>query len=502
VTYEGDAFISYAHLDNLELSEGHKGWVANLHRALETKVSQLLGRRSRIWRDPKLAGNDVLSDTLIEQLRKVAALVSVLSPGYVRSEWGRRELAEFCKACEEQGGLLIQDKARIFKVLKTPVPRQLLPPELEAVLGYEFFKVDPETGRARELDEIFGPEAERDFWLKLDDLAHDVCGLIQLIDASSVDVPPVVVEHGTVFLAETTSDLREQRDAIKRDLQQHGYTVLPARSLPLSVEEAAAAIREDLALCRMSIHMIGRHYGLVHEGAVESVIELQNELAIERGPAAELFERLIWIPRGLKVTDERQQRLIEQLRMDPRVHDKADLLETSLEDLKTAIAIRLKRDGKPRPHTVVSSPAAHVYLLYDSRDTDVVGPWADFLFSDFEVIHPAFNCDEAELRQYHEENLRTCDGVMIFYGAGNEPWLRRKLSELQKSAGYGRTKAMPEVVICLIPPRTAEKVRFRTHRALVVPQWEGLSPDALKPFVSVLKARGEERQGDGAGDPV
>ena len=65
----------------------------------------------------------------------------------------------------------------------------------------------------------------------------------------------------------------------------------------------------------------------------------------------------------------------------------------------------------------------------------VIGPWADFLFNHCEVIHPVFNGDEAEVREYHEENLKTCQGALIFYGAGNEVWLRRKLRELQKSAG-------------------------------------------------------------------
>ena len=56
--FDGDAFISYAHLDNQELIEGRKGWVANLHRALEIRVGQLLGKQPHIWRDPKLQGND------------------------------------------------------------------------------------------------------------------------------------------------------------------------------------------------------------------------------------------------------------------------------------------------------------------------------------------------------------------------------------------------------------------------------------------------------------
>ena len=100
--FEGDAFISYAHLDNVELIEGRKGWVANLHRALEVRVGQLLGKPPHIWRDQKLQGNDIFADVLVERLRRVAALVSVVSPRYVKSEWARRELSEFWKAAEVQ----------------------------------------------------------------------------------------------------------------------------------------------------------------------------------------------------------------------------------------------------------------------------------------------------------------------------------------------------------------------------------------------------------------
>ena len=72
--------------------------------------------------------------------------MAVVSPRYVKSEWGRKEIDEFCKAAEQQGGVRVRDKARIFKVLKTPVPLEQHPPELQSLLGYEFFKVDPETG--------------------------------------------------------------------------------------------------------------------------------------------------------------------------------------------------------------------------------------------------------------------------------------------------------------------------------------------------------------------
>jgi hypothetical protein len=76
------------------------------------------------------------------------------------------------------------------------------------------------------------------------------------------------------------------------------------------------------------------------------------------------------------------------------------------------------------------------------------------------------------------------------YGAGNELWLRRKLRELQKSAGYRRSKPPAKVAICLITPRTAEKEAFKTHDAIVIPQWNGVDLPALQPFIAQLKTGG------------
>ena len=83
--FDGDAFISYAHLDNVELIEGRRGWVANLHRALEVRVAQLLGKEPHIWRDPKLQGNDFFAETSIERLRRVVP--SLLSCLLDTSNW-------------------------------------------------------------------------------------------------------------------------------------------------------------------------------------------------------------------------------------------------------------------------------------------------------------------------------------------------------------------------------------------------------------------------------
>jgi hypothetical protein len=179
--------------------------------------------------------------------------------------------------------------------------------------------------------------------------------------------------------------------------------------------------------------------------------------------------------------------------MDPRIQKGSDLLETPLEDLRTVIQDRLKQAAEPvRKRSVTPTSdqnPAQVYLIYDQRDVGVTSPWADFLFDrGFEVLRPVFEGDEREAREYHEENLRACDGALIFYGAANELWVRRKLRELQKSAGYGRIKPIRAVAISLLAPKTEEKERFRTHEANVIPQLGGFAPDPLLPFITQLQS--------------
>ena len=70
----------------------------------------------------------------------------------------------------------------------------------------------------------------------------------------------------------------------------------------------------------------------------------------------------------------------------------------------------------------------------------------------------------------------------------NELWVRLKLRELQKSAGYGRTRPLKALAISMIDPETEEKQRFRTHEALVIPQPGGFTAEPLKPFIAQLKS--------------
>ena len=296
--FEHDIFISYAHIDNQPLDKALTGWVETLHERLKVRLAQLLGEEARIWRDRKLQGNDTFADTLTDSIARSAILVSVLSPKYVKSEWCLRELDEFSRRAEMNAGLRVGDKLRVFKVVKTHISREQHPPLLQGALGYEFYEYDQERNRAHEFNSEVVPARDIRYWEKLDDLAYDIKQLIETLrgkpEASNLQAAP---SAATIYLAETSSDLTEQRDTIKRDLLLRGYEVLPDKALPL----IGAAFEQDVAnylrRSRLAVHLIGERYGIIPEGESRSMIELQHDLASSLGDG---LRRIIWMQGGLQ----------------------------------------------------------------------------------------------------------------------------------------------------------------------------------------------------------
>jgi hypothetical protein len=670
--FEVDLFISYAHIDNLPLKEGDPGWVANFHKALEVRLAQLLGEKPRIWRDKKLQGNDFFGDEIVQQFPKTALMISILSPRYIKSEWCAREVKEFYKTASGNIGVSIGNKCRIFKIIKTAVPFDAHPKEIADTLGYEFYVTDSLSGRVKELDQKASGELEQLYWGKLDDIATDICSLLEKMKQEG---SPAVIKHPeeqlTVFLADTCSDLSEQYDMIKRELIRFGHRVVPDSRLPFVASEFKQTVENFLDQSVLSIHLVGGSGGIVPEDSLESIVALQNELAAKKSKTGNL-SRLVWLLPGAPGNDERHNRFVQRLRTDDESQAGADLFETSIEDFKSAILQKLEeiksaKSGKddliqagkgkgecgcvylaetnfnlqthreklkqeligmgyhvlpdqplplvheefiktvdnlleqcgvsihilgedygvvpdktdksivylqyersaekvrkgslkrlvrlplsyevkdhrmrpflekvktemkenPDPNDYIfetslddlgslifkklkeieeelrknreqektpgtAEPAAKrpslVYLICDRMDVDHIAELEDLLFeSGCEVMIPAFDGNEEELIADHRENLKSCDAVLIYYGEGNELWIRSITRDLTKIDGYGRTRPLNLKGVFLAPPAGKPKERFRLHDTVIIDGMKGFSPALMQPFLEKLKSVG------------
>lgn len=482
--FEDDLFISYAHIDNQPLAEGLKGWVETFHERLKIRLEQLTGEPARIWRDRKLQGNDVFAETLVARLSKSAILVAVISPRYVKSDWCRKELGEFCRSADAYGGLVVGDKSRVIKVVKFHVPVTEHPEHLRGVLGYEFFEYDQERGRAREFSPDVMPARDIRYWEKLDDIAYDVKQMLDTLarPASQTTQTNAGVESKTVYLSETTSDLSTERELIKRELQLQGHVVLPDRELPLTGRALREALSQYMSRSALSIHLLGGNYGIVPEEETRSLVEIQSEVA---GSFDERVRRIVWMPVGLEARDERQREFVNAFCLGLNRHRNAEVLQTSLEELKKHIEQRMSDNGhKPAQAHVNGGGPASVYLICDREDLGEVTPLEEYLFErGFNVFLPAMEGDESSVREDHKANLVECDAALVYYGRGSDVWLRMKQRELQKVAGYGRARPMLAKGIYIAGPPTPAKEHVRDHEAIVVKGFGGFSPAALAPFV-------------------
>lgn len=514
--FEKDVFISYAHIDDEALSDGIKGWISEFHKALQIRLSQLLGDEPRIWRDNKLQGNDFFTPEIEDQFHKLKIMISVITPRYVKSEWCNKEVSLFYKAAKDTGGLVVENKSRIFKVIKTPVDLEEQPEIMRGLLGYKFFRREREDSAPIEFG-MHGQDDDKEYWNRLNDVAYDVSQLIKKLSNFSSTSTTGIPVSGTglpapsrrvVYLAETAFDMEEYRDSLKRELEDKGYSVLPDKNIKPVASVYTNEVNRILAECSLSIHLVGSSFGLVPDGENDkSVLVIQNELAAEKSKSNGL-RRLIWVPELSTSNDERLTDFIDQLKHKEDLHEGSDLLQGSIEDFKFAIFDTLKEldeadkkaeELKKKQEAAVSSAAVAgtesnaddvktIYIVCDQRDLADVQLIDDYLYNQgYNPIKTVFEGSQDELVKAHEDSLRDSDAVLIYYGNANEAWLRTKISELKRKPAYAGSKRLLASMIYLGAPGSATKTGYRTRDVqAVVNGLNGFQPELLNDLITKL----------------
>ncbi len=496
-----DVLLNYAAIDDYPLQDGKPGWVSQLHRNLEVRMEQLSGEKVQIARLPEDVITPLMEAELLQHVPQAKAMISVVSPPFVNSAVCQRGVCGFWDGAERTGGRFIKDKSRLLKVLKTSVAEQQMPRPLVDIFsplsGFEFFELDADTGRVREFDETFGPTLKQRFFERVYDLAYDGCQVLSLLKQfRASDVPQAVNPHQQwVYLATTTSDVSDERDRIRRELLERGHVVLPDAPLPMLAKDVEAVIRDCLAKCTIAVHLLGQRYGVTPEDSSESIQALQVRLTADRTLGPNL-QRLIWMSGSSEIADERQRTFVLRVQEDPVLHHRAEVIEGNLNLLKKDLIRRLTPpEEKPKAPTASrsnTSPggAPKLYLICDPKDEAAIESLEDYLFAQgLEVMLPAFDGDDADAAALHQDNLLTCDAVLVYYGAAPKAWVDIKLRELLKATGYGRPAPISMQAVYIAPPDDRRKERFQSHQASVIRQPGDFEPSAeLDTFVSQIQA--------------
>ncbi|MBB75930.1 MAG: hypothetical protein CMJ75_15600 [Planctomycetaceae bacterium] len=497
---DSDVLILSADVDDHPISAGATGWVSQFAEHTQVRLQQLSGQPLRVTRLASLPLNDEAWDQLLPALENLEALVCVLSPAFLHAATLHQLVEHFASRAESSGGLVIDSRSRILKVAKMPVDVLDIPPVLQArlseLLEYSFFEADPSTSGILEFDERFGAEAHQKYYSRVYDLCQELWAVVKALKQRSGSLlqSGLGLEEGgkTVYLAQTTSDLQPEVEKIRRELIGRGHKVVPSQPLSMVGDDLLPQVTEYLSESALSIHPVGKSYGIVPEGADESMVEIQNRLAAEQTGKSSL-SRVVWIPRDIEIKDERQQTFLDGLKTTPEMYAGAEIVQDHLTGLKEFVLDQLKpEEPKPQAEETAAEEGEtlppRIYLICDEKDEEAVEGLEDYLFDQgLEVSLPAFGAEEDEALEAHRENLVDADAVLIYYGAVRHTWVDIKVRNLLKARGYGRTSDIALQAVYVAPPIDRRKERFRSHTAQVIQGADPFDGSVFDEFVKSVK---------------
>ena len=478
MAFDIDVLITFAEKDNETTKKNDLGWVTQFKKFLELMLFQVLGSK------PNVVLKSEFDTATSPALNNAAILVAILTKEFVQSGRCLDNIETFYKASSDS------KINRVFKVVKSPLTAQEQPPRLRDMIGYEMYQLDSETGTLKEYADFFSQEAEKQYWMKMVDLAYDIHEALLIMKEGELKAEVKnIYRRKTIYLAETGHDISVQRNIIKRELQRHGYIVLPKNTLPTQLEEVERAVRKDLEDCSLSIHLVGSAYGEIPEGSDRSIVDIQNRIAAEISVAKRKsksdFSRLIWIAQNLKNASDKQKAFIETLKRDTEAQEGAEILQNPLEDFKNVVREELLESQDRK--TLEDSGGKCIYLVHDKIDDTEVQPYKDVLEkSGIKVLSPAFEGELLEVRKRHIENLRNFDGAIIFKGKVNDQWVRMKVLDLLKAPGFGRKK--PIKGKALLATGNPNLDTFKNQNLTIISGDTNRSMENLKTFLQEFNA--------------
>ncbi len=485
--YEQDIFISYAHHDNSTHGDDKRNWVSLLENYIRARARGR-GHELKIYRDAQLSPFTGVNRQLADSIAQSAIFLCVVSPNYAKSQWCLWELERAIELgrldCLLRIGKYPLDDADL-----QPKEKELLR-QTDHLLEARFYTLDEGKKSVEDLQPELFAEHQSEFYKRLNPIVDKIIERLKQLRAANTSQAPTETRVA-VYLAETSKDLADnEREAIRSELAQFNYRVLPDKPLPRDAGLLETVIRRHLQQAKLSVHLIGASYGDVLDGEDRSIPHLQYDLAEEMSKQGQV-NQIVWLPPDLSPKGKLQQDFVANLK-----NTSPDYSQTTLEDLKSIIRRKLtptptvswpEEDDNEDPNQI------KVCLFCHNLDEQNAGELYTYLrYEEDFKIH--LSLPSAQSTQAHQQILQDSDGVLLFYGEVEESWVVNKWKLIRRHLATVRDQQAPTRAIFAAKPPTMEKRLLAFKDLLILKHYDEFTPEAIAPFVQKLReAKGGSR---------
>jgi len=390
---------------------------------------------------------------MTEKLHNSATLLLILSKAYLASP-RYTDLKTFLAHVGKSAG-------RVFVVEREIIIDR--PPEIQGLPIYQFWTMDS----AEQVHRLMPSPTDQVYHQKIDDI------VIQLVDklkslqpateggihigdvgesvhlqaggdivAGNKIIQQTIIQadgpRATVFLAEVTDDLQEQRNNIKRYLEQQDIQVLPESlyfySGANAAEQLEQAIQADLHKSTVFIQVLSAATPQRPPGMSTPQLQHGGTKMIADLPV------LQWRSAQLDLTQVADPAL--KTFLDATTVSTSSLEEFKLDIMRKLESIEARKQREAEKRRAAENHPSNMSFIFINTTMDdqalgeEIGEW---LLKEHGLGSglPIFRKDvsPAEKRQDFEENLLDCDGLIMPYEAKSLKWIREQLRYCRRLQG-------------------------------------------------------------------
>jgi hypothetical protein len=478
--YEYDIFVSYAHVDNEPMHQSERGWVTCLIETMRTELRRRLGSKDacELWLDKEqIAGHVQFPPKIIHDVQKSATILIVLSPGYISSEWCGRESQTFLQAVREKTG----PATNVFIVEMDKVELDDRPLELRNlnVNGYKFWTQEHEHGPTQTLG-YPQPRSDDDLYNRaLNLLVYELARHLRSLDNTKQTTTPASgIDRPTVFLAEVTEDLEDERLQVEEYLRQEGLQVLPDTRPSVyfhEPQEYEKALDRDLEQSGFFVQLLSKVSGRKPKTIPQGYPSFQYELAKQKN-----LQTLQWRSPELKVEDVKDT--------DHRgLITRETVMAVHLEEFKREIVKRTTSKANSQSQPARGNFGPTVLVDAEKHDLDLGKAVVEVLKKHgMGWTLPLHDVKPSIYRKDLESRMTDCDGFVLVYGKSPNYWAREHIQWLRRTRKLKKPTEPLKTALLEGPPEPKEDVNDSLPNMLVLNCRQGICEIELQKFITSL----------------
>lgn len=499
--YTHDIFISYAHVDNIALPNQADRWIEQFYKNLNLMLAKRVGRLDiiKIWWDSrKLDGSVLFDDSIEDGIKRSAIMICLHSPGYVASEYCKKELAIFHKKIqEEKSGAKIGDRSRILNVLLNNIPHKQWPDELQGTSGFPFHDAKDNSDFGDPI-ETLSPE----FRSQMQNVRDAVWNILSEFpkgenQTAVIEKPTEKKDKDTftIFMGEVADTLRTPRKRIISELEKKGFNVITGVPPPDEAIAHENATNEALQKSDLAIHLLDELPGREIIGSPDIWYpQRQTELSLKSGKS-----QMIWLPSETdltKIEEGKYKHFIENLEKGHPAGSEYEFIRGSKSSLTQEIIDFAEQVKAKHSQKVASSEKVPVLLDTHYNDQLYALDLSKVLLEN--QIQPFINPQEDDPRKNINlmgERLSQVKKLIFMYGSVSKEWVLERMSaalQLIITNNY----PIEDFFIYMAPPfKEANNIsinqRFLKVNVIDSSKSQDMNKEEIQQFLKALKTSAE-----------